>query len=258
MSSDDPLIDLEDARPSFGRGSDAIELVEEIAHYLKHGDVRWLEVGAGDGWNLRWILSKLRGSRGIQAVALEPASGLPYPQLEGVEWLCVPVEKYAPEKRFDWVNIRHSAYYFSDTAAEINRVADMLDDRGGISVTHWSRDCVLYRLHEAICNDSGICPVDAFEELMDKLATIGRLEIARTRLVANQLDREWLRHDLKTASALYNLALRGRPARRKPHAERAGFVIEFLDCLPDNIGRLNGISILRLAAPKSANSAPPR
>lgn len=99
----------------------------------------WLEVGAGDGANLKFQLNRLAIGRTIDVVAIEPAAIKPL-SLQNVEWITAHVEAYSTDRRFDWINVRHSTYYLSDPIVELTRLGTMLVPGGALALTHWSHD----------------------------------------------------------------------------------------------------------------------
>lgn len=171
-----PLDELIAARPAFGGSTEAKELVSVTNRRLREGHIDWLEVGAGDGRNLRYLMSELSARRTFRVVALEPAAT--EVMIDDATWLNLRVEEYHPGIKFDWINVRHSAYYMDDPVAELGRLTTLLHFGGSVALTHWSRDCVLHRLHVAICGDQGGARVSGIEDIAQQLSEMGGLDLS--------------------------------------------------------------------------------
>jgi hypothetical protein len=108
-------------------------------------------------------MSELSARRTFRVVALEPAAT--EVRIDDAKWINLRVEEYHPDIKFDWINVRHSAYYMDDPVAEMGRLTTLLHCGGSIALTHWSRDCVLHRLHVAICGDQGDAGTSGIEDI---------------------------------------------------------------------------------------------
>ena len=239
-----PLDELIAARPAFGGSTEAEQLALITHQSLRKGNIDWLEVGAGDGRNLRYLLSELSAGRTFRVVALEPAA--PAGRIEGATWFNLRVEDYRPNSQFDWMNVRHSAYYMDDPVAEMGRLSSLLRPDGSIALTHWSRDCVLHRLHVAICGDQVDGPTSGIEEIAQRLTSVGGLAVSNVERLETLLNVENVAEDDKLASALYELARRGRTPLNLV-ANRAERVRDMLGAMPDPARRLNGVMLIRPA-----------
>lgn len=239
-----PLDELIAARPAFGGSTEAHELASITHRRLRSGDIDWLEVGAGDGRNLRYLMSELSAGRTFRVVALEPAA--PAGRIDGATWLKLRVEDYRPDRQFDWMNVRHSAYYMDDPVAEIGRLSSSLRPNGSIALTHWSRDCVLHRLHVAICGEHVDRPTLGIEDITQQLMSVDRLAVSDIERIGTVLDVAHVAEDDEVASALYELARRGC-APLDPIANRAERVRDMLSAMPDPARRLNGVTVIQHA-----------
>jgi len=239
-----PLDELIAARPAFGGSTEAEELVSITHRSLRKGDIDWLEVGAGDGGNLRYLMSELSAGRTFRVIALEPAA--PAGRIEGATWLKLRVEDYRPDRQFDWMNVRHSAYYMDDPVAEMWRLSSSLRPDASIALTHWSRDCVLHRLHVAICGDQVDGPTSGIEDIAQRLMSVGGLDVSDIERTETVLNVEHVAEDDEVASALYELARRGHTPL-DPVANRAERVRDMLAAMPDPGRRLNGVMVIRRA-----------
>ncbi len=236
------LDELIAARPAFGGSTEAQELASIACRSLREGSVDWLEVGAGDGRNLRYLMSKLSVGRSFRVVALEPAASTG--RVDGAIWLKLRVEDYHPDRQFDWINVRHSAYYMDDPVAEIARLSCFLRRGGSIALTHWSRDCILYRLHVAICGDQAGGPTSGIEEITQRLMSIGELDVSEIEQMETVLNVTHVAENDQVASALYELARRGHTPL-EPIVNRAESVRVMLGAMSDPTRRLNGVTVIR-------------
>lgn len=238
------LEELIAARPAFGGSTEAAELASITNRSLREGDIDWLEVGAGDGRNLRYLMSELSAGRKFRVVALEPAA--PAGRIDGATWLNLRVEDYHPVSKFDWMNVRHSAYYMDDPVAEMGRMSSWLRHDGSIVLTHWSRDCVLHRLHTAICGDQVDGPTSGIEDIAQRLKMVGGLNVSEVVGMETALNIAHVAKDDEVASALYELARRGREPLDLV-ANRAERLRDILGAMPDPARRLNGLTMIRRA-----------
>lgn len=241
------LDELVAARPAFGGTTEARRLAALTDSYLCQGAVNWLEIGAGDGRNLRFLLAELAAGRRFTVTALEPAGVAT--DLADVAWLRLRVEDYQPDLIFDWMNLRHSAYYMVDPVGEIARLSSALIPDGAIALTHWSRDCVLSRLHAAICGPPSDQATAGIEDMVLALGEIPGLTIGTTECVETALHAELVERDASVAEALYELARRAKPSILPSDAQRdrAATIRTLLRALPNPTKRLNGVAIIQRA-----------
>jgi hypothetical protein len=242
----DPLSALLAARIAFGNSTEAERLLEITERALHLGKVDWLEIGAGDGRHLAHQLERLSAKRKIRIVALEPSPYASPDSPRAFTWLSRRVEDYNPDRQFSWVNMRHSAYYLTDPVGQIQRVSTWLSNRGAIALTHWSRNCVLHRLH---CKIYGLAPdagCIAIEDLAAALASDPRLIISDIDYSDTKLLIEKVAGDQKIASAVFELARRGRRSRVPDGTNKADFIVQALHTLPDAAKRRNGIIVVKV------------
>ena len=246
MAGDGPnaLIDLLAAKPAFGGSTEADHLVKLTDGHLRHGDVDWLEVGAGDGHHLLYQLSRLSARRRFRVVALEPAAVGPE-LTDGIEWLRIRAEDYGVDRQFDWINLRHSAYYFGDPVSEIARLVARLRGKGALALTHWSGGCVLRRLHLAICGEQDNGGSASIEDLAMALHRHPELRVSAIRHFDTKLCIDQVLGDHAVAEALYELVRRGHPALSPANIDRAATVAGLLQELPDATVRRNGLLLVR-------------
>jgi SAM-dependent methyltransferase len=236
---------LHRTRSAFGLGSEAEQLANEIDRLLPSGDICWLEVGAGDGRNLAWLLTRLRADRRFAVTALEPASDRPRLRMEAdLEWLRLPVEQYKPVQPLDWINVRHSAYYLRRPIEEIARLGRALAPTGGMSITHWSESCVLFALHRKICGREGTVPRPSFEDLAVQLAGRPELEIISATTFATEFIRTKVHTEAGVAAALYDLVRRDQPSTIRSD-RRAAFIQAAVEDVPASCCRVNGVLVIR-------------
>jgi hypothetical protein len=133
-----------------------------------------------------------------------------------------------------------------DPVAEMGRLASFLRPDGSIALTHWSRDCVLHRLHVAICGDQGDAPTSGIEDIAQRLMRIGGLEILDIARMETVLNVAHVAEDNEVASALHELARRGR-APLEPVSNPAERVRDMLVAMPDPTRRINGVLVIRRA-----------
>lgn len=238
------LNDLIASRPALIGSTEADQVCALIDEILPHGAIEWLEVGAGNGRNLLRTISMLSNDRCIRAVALEPARVDITP--ENVEWLHVLVEEYTPDRSFDWVNMRHSAYYLRDPVGEIARLTDSLSKSGVLALTHWSRECILYRLHVAICGGPEQISCDGIEGVANALALTPGLALSPIQLFETRLCIDPMSNDRALAAAIYDLVRRGQPALNG--AGPADVITDLLSRLDRPSLRVNGLLIVRRRA----------
>lgn len=239
------LEELVAARPAFGGTTEAQRLATIADSYLGKGTISWLEIGAGDGRNLRFLLAELAAGRRFKVTALEPAGV--ETDLADVAWLQSRVEDYQPDTVFDWMNLRHSAYYIVDPISEIARLSSALKFDGAIALTHWSRDCVLSRLHAAICGPPSDQATAGIEDVVFSLGKIPGLAIGTVECVETALHGDLIDRDAAVAEALYELARRRKPSILPSDAQRnrAATIRTLLRALHNPMKRLNGVAIIR-------------
>lgn len=243
--SQDPLACLIAAKPAFGISDEAEWLTELTNQALPLGSVNWLEVGAGDGRHLIQQLERLSSGRQIRAVALEPSNSANPPALPPIRWLRARVEDYVPDCQFDWINMRHSAYYITDALGQIDRLSACLADHGSIAVTHWSRDCVLYRLHVAITGTTPEGAAAGIEDLAAALAATGRLLISTIKYHDAELLVERMAADATIGAAVFELARRARVSALPAGTDRVAFATEVIRAASCARVRRNGVVLIR-------------
>ncbi len=221
-----------------------MDLVELTANHLPLGRIEWLEVGAGDGRNLQFQLEKLSPGRTLIVTALEPAAIRPAMSSE-INWLTTKSEDYQNDRPFDWISVRHSAYYIAEPAAELARLVNMLGDGGALALTHWSSNCILRRLHVALCGDRSNVACDGVEKIAALLHRDRRIEVAALSFHDTELDVDRVLADPDLGGALYELARRGHAADQAAAADPFGTIARLLRGLPNPRQRRNGILILR-------------
>ena len=224
--------------------AEALDRLTELN--IPEGDLDWLEVGAGDGRNLARQLRRHSHGRRIRTVALEPMADAPA-ALACVEWRRQPLEEYAPDRAFDWINLRHSAYYVRDAFAEIARIACCLRGGGALALTHWSRRCSLYHLHRAIVGATGGLATACIEDVTAELAKDPRLVVGAVETHDTELLIDDVASDPSLATAVFHLSRRGIPSRLPPETDSAGFVSQALRSWPDARVRSNGLVLIRHA-----------
>lgn len=222
--------------------SEAEQLVRLTDAQLRYGDVAWLEVGAGNGRNLRLQIEGLATNRRIRAVAIEPFYA--GQSDEAIEWVRVRAEKYEADRRFDWVNVRHSAYYIVNLVAELTRISQWLSRDGSIALTHWSRDCILRRLHVATCGDDEQAATLGIEDLVCCLKATSKFDVSSVTISETALDVSAVLDNTTLAAALFRLTCRGR-LRRDTTLDPANQITALLRRSPNNSSRRNGIVIVR-------------
>jgi len=235
------LNDLIASRPAFDGSTEADQVCTLVDEFLPRGAIDWLEVGAGDGRHLQHSVRTLSNGRTFRVVAVEPAPIGAVPK--DVEWLSVPVENYVPDRRFGWVNMRHSAYYMADPVREITRLANAISGTGAVALTHWSRRCILYRLHVAICGEPQTIGCHGVEGIRTALASLPGLELSPIHLFETHLSVDRLSRDPALGAAIYELARRGRTAlsgRDPPNK-----VTDLLAALDRPNVRVNGLLFVR-------------
>lgn len=240
MTASNPFDLLLDAKPAFGQESEAVELARLVDASLQQRRVRWLEVGAGNGSNLQFLLNRLAPGREIAATAVEPTTA-PLQSLPVTYWERKRIEDYQPTHAFDWINIRHASYYFENGPAQLLRLASWLSPSGGISITHWSSRCFLYHLHVRILAQSRTNPCFTFEDLSTYIEERSSLDVSRKKVFDTQLDRQLLQTNDATALAVYHLARRGRADALRTDEERVIFLRSTLHQVATS--RANGILI---------------
>ena len=243
MSSIGALENLLAARPAFGDSSEAEDLLELTDLHLKSGSVDWLEVGAGNGRHLLSQIQRLSTVRKLCVVAIEPEVNAP-PTATGVNWLKSRLEDYQPDRQYDWINIRHSAYYIDDLVTQIRRISASLSETGMIALTHWSWRCVLRRLHLQICGRRDDFSVACVEDLGTIFSDKTDLDVVACEQRATNLLVHELVSDPTVALALYNLARRGRPPRCPSH-DPLEFIQRWARDLPPGLRRQNGVLLMR-------------
>lgn len=147
------LADLHGSRPAFGTSSERDMLLRLIDGVLPRRDVSWLEVGAGDGNNLKFLLERLCKDRRIEALAVDPDVGFSSIETERfvIRAQKARIEDVATSQEvFDFIHVRHSAYYFQEPDALLRRLFEALKPTGAMCLTIWSERCILYKLHGAV------------------------------------------------------------------------------------------------------------
>lgn len=240
MDDDGPLASLLASRAAFACSSEASSLVDITERHLHSGQVDWLEVGAGDGRNLQFQIDCLRSGRALSVTALEPGPA-PTVRPDAVEWIRCRSEDYRPDRTFDWISVRHSAYYFENPVAEIKRLADALSRGGIIALTHWSERCILHRLHVALCGEVEGPACKGLELFADDLSGVEQLHLS---FHETNLNVSLVLADPPLARALFFLACRGRPPLPDAAAEPEAAVARYLGELTEAGIRRNGILLL--------------
>jgi hypothetical protein len=170
--------------------------------------------------------------------ALEP-SFADQPE-ESIRWLQLKVEDYCPDRRFHWINVRHSAYYFRNVISEIARLAESLSPGGMIAITHWASDCILRRLHLEICGHQSREATAGIEDLARRLTESYGLNVSPVTMTETALDVKRASEDATVAAALSRLACRGTPRQHK-ELDAATEIASLLYRLRNNDRRRNGI-----------------
>ena len=231
------LTSLIASRLAFGGTSEAEELVGLADAALKMGDVSWLEVGAGNGANLAFLLDQLAVDRTIDAIAVEPAAFCP-PARPDIRWITGRIEDYTTSRTHDWVNVRHSAYYIRDAVSELQRLTRMLAPGGTVALIHWSQDCVLRRVHQLLVADPGDPPCAGVEDLVKWLREDAQLTVSDPIFYETRLDVALVPADRATRDSLRQLLLRGRPERRGVDPDALSHLLR---TMPEPNVRRNGI-----------------
>lgn len=243
---EDHLSALIATRPAFGDSSEAEQLFCLTDEALQAGDIDWLEVGAGNGRHLLAQLNRLSPARYVNVVAIEPAADAPL-VLAHVDWRRTRIEDYQPERRFDWINIRHSLYYFKDPVAEIVRLSSFLSSTGAIAITHWADDCVLHRLHLAITGCRSGLAGAGVDAIAAELTSNASLTFSPVQTHKTSLLVAGVRHDPALAAALYDLARRGMPATLPVGTDPGDFITDELRRIDSPDIRINGFLLIRRA-----------
>jgi SAM-dependent methyltransferase len=207
----DTLAVLANSKVAFAGQSERAALASELDQILAKGKtVNWLEVGVGDGENLRYLLDTLDDGRQFAVTAIDP-SPLATRRISSrppVEVLSVKVESFRPTRRYDCINARQSAYYFEDPANTMLTLAGWLSRDGVLAATLWSQDCILYRLNRAISR--AVCPQDAGLRAEDLIGPLPREEFVVERHIelCGPLNTDTLRSDHSAFAAICALVAR--------------------------------------------------
>jgi SAM-dependent methyltransferase len=206
----DPLAALSNSKAVFAGQSERGVIASKLDLILaKDKPLCWLEVGVGDGENLQFLLDALGHRRQFAVTAIDPSPlAIKRIDIQKVEILSVGIETFAPDRHYDCINARQSAYYFADPANNVLALAGWLTVDGVLAVTIWSEDCILYRLNRAIArtvgrNEAGL----RAEELIRSLPS-EQFVVERHRELCGRLDIDRLREDRGAFLALCSLAAR--------------------------------------------------
>jgi SAM-dependent methyltransferase len=247
----DTLAALANSKAVFADRSERDVLASKLDLILaKDKPLYWLEVGVGDGANLRFLLDTLGHRRQFAVTAIDP-SPLAIKQINThkIEILHVGVETFVPDKYYDCINARQSAYYFGNPASDVLSLAGWLTPDGLLAVTIWSEDCILYRLNRAIaraagCNEAGLRAEDLIKSLPS-----GEFVVERYREPCGRIDMGRLREDRNVFAAVCSLAARkiNISALTERHLAELFFELERLETAHEK--RWNELIFVRRLSP---------
>ena len=239
-----PLTALQRVRPALD-SSELPVLVAMVQKHLPHVPAGWLDVGSGTGMSLRTLIKSLPSGSVGRVTAVDPEAD-PHFQIDGVHTkvLCIAIEQTPHAVKFDWVNCRHSLYYVDLPSCGLGRLVELLAKHGCLSITMWSRSCILYRLHVEARTALGKSASYTVEDLHMLAAAMG-LTIVEYRRTIMPLRTDIVTTRPTVATALFDLCLREKNSvGLPPPGERAALMRDFLSRHGDHT-RVNGILILR-------------
>jgi trans-aconitate methyltransferase len=150
---------LSESKRLFGGEADRDKLAELLLAHRPAGNLRWLEVGVGDGQNLKYLVDKVCKNVDLTVTAIDPQITV---DKEFIDPRFVPIKSsfqtFSPNNQYDLINARHSIYYFGDDHEQIARLPAILASNGCLAITAWTEECVLFALHKAIASRIGRPP----------------------------------------------------------------------------------------------------
>lgn len=231
---------------AIARGTaDRDALAGQLMAELKAGYVDWLEVGVGDGANASFLLRHLSNGRRFSVDLIDPQTTQPNLLLD-FEYRFVPIgfEDFNPDRSYDLINCRQSAYYFWDNYRTALKLASMLKPGGIVAMTVWTENCVLFEIHERIAHSFGVPPSEVtHQQLYENLTRYGFAQID-SAITSGVLDVSE-QVSLSTAVGLFDLCARRIDVRNIAPADKVEAVASFFAAQQVKRGRENGVALYR-------------
>jgi SAM-dependent methyltransferase len=198
------------SRPAFGEESERAALASTLDAHLPRGNLKWLDVGVGNGANLIYLLRELEKERRFKVVAIDPQVSPAADAFAGwpVSFHRTKLEDFDLKGPYDCINVRQSCYYLDRPADSIVRLADTLSAAGTMAITLWAPNCILRGLHRIIAEavdtaDPAVMADDLLRALPEK-----KFQVLARRQESAILDVDLVQHDGGVAAALVGLAAR--------------------------------------------------
>lgn len=201
--------DLTLSKQAFAGDSERDLLSGLIRDLITEQHKSWLEVGAGDGTNLKFNLEGIPHKSAITITALDPDLRIKS-DIDGVvvEPQKCTIEEFTPREKFDFINIRHSAYYFDKPRHQLILLNELMSSHGLMAVTLWTEDCCLFDLHKIIAREVSAAPSDLVAEAVQSDLIANGLRLCAARVAYGELDMTQMRSSETVADAIINLASR--------------------------------------------------
>lgn len=185
-------------------------LAKRLSDSLTLGSIRWLEVGVGDGQNLKYLLQALGGRRIFDVFAIDPHPTCSPAVMEGVSITLqsVRLEDFRLAGPYDCINARQSCYYFDEPERSVLKLACNLSERGILAVTVWTKKCALFELHSEIARSLGQKSEVVCAESIAEIVGNERFEVIERCQMTAPLASDAIQNEPMAANGLYQLAAR--------------------------------------------------
>ena len=232
---------------ALGPSSERDLICASVAAALPPGFYSWLDVGVGDGNSLSRILEELASlGYAFDAHGIDPEApeGLTCDAAITFETRKAPIEDCDFALPFDVINVRQSAYYFSDLAGVFRKLTQALSPRGVLMVTHWAEGCFLFQLHDQIARELGQ-PTEQLgvTDLARHIADGGVLT-SRVSIVTDTIDLNAVLGDPTLLDATLRIAARKLPISELSEIGKARLVKAINEEWPKQAARVNGVITL--------------
>lgn len=234
-------------KSALGPRSERDLICASVTAALAPGSYSWLDVGVGDGNSLSRILEELASlgyAFDTQGIDPEAPEGLTCDPAITFVTRKTPIEDCDFASPFDVINVRQSAYYFSDLAGVFRKLAQTLSPQGVLLVTHWADGCFLFQLHDRIARELGQTPEQlGVTDLAGRIADGGALA-PQVSIVTDTIDLNAVLGDPTLLEATLKIAARKLPISELSASGKARLVKAINEEWPKQAARVNGVITL--------------
>jgi SAM-dependent methyltransferase len=204
-------------------------------------------VGVGDGSSLSRILEELASlGYAFRAQGIDPEApeGLTCDPAITFATRRAPIENCDFALPFDVINVRQSAYYFSDLAGVFRKLTQALSPGGVLIVTHWAEGCFLFKLHDQIARELGQAPEQLGVTDLARHIADGGVLTPQVSIVTDTIDLNAVLADPTLLDATLKIAARKLPISELSESGKARLVKAISEECPKQAARVNGVITL--------------